>query len=73
MTFLLSAGLDVNTRDTEGLTLLMIAVKEGHLTQQQADKITANATQRITELVNGTFPGRFGKRGMGPGGFGPGH
>jgi hypothetical protein len=40
------------------------AVKAGHLTQAQADKITADATQRITDLVNGKLPS------FGPGPFG---
>jgi hypothetical protein len=50
------------------------AVKAGHLTQEQADKIAADATQRITELVNGKAPafgpGPFGGH---PFGHGPGH
>ncbi len=40
------------------------AVKAGRITQAQADAITANAKQRLTDLVNGSFPehphGRFG-------------
>ena len=32
------------------------AVKDGHLTQAQADQITAGSKDRITNLVNGTFP-----------------
>ncbi len=57
------------------------AVKAGRLTQAQADAILANAKQRFTDLVNGSFPahahGRFGGAppGMpqGPLGAGPRH
>jgi hypothetical protein len=34
------------------------AVKAGRLTQAQADTIAAGLTQRVTDLVNGTFPMR---------------
>ena len=33
------------------------AVAAGRLTQGQADQLLANATQRITDMVNGTMPG----------------
>jgi hypothetical protein len=33
------------------------AVADGHLTQAQADQILAQADQRLTDLVNGKFPG----------------
>jgi len=33
------------------------AVADGRLTQAQEDQILANADQRLTQLVNGTFPG----------------
>jgi hypothetical protein len=46
------------------------AVQSGKLTQDQADKIKADETQRITDMVNGKMP--FGGHG-GPGGHGPGH
>ena len=45
------------------------AVKAGKLTQDQADKIKANETQMVTDLVNGKSP--FGGKGM-FGGHGPG-
>ena len=59
-------------------------VKAGTITQDQADRMAADLTQRITDLVNGTFSGRDGMGGpggrhghdghqdhdgMGPGGF----
>jgi hypothetical protein len=47
------------------------AVTAGKLTQAQADEITANLTQRVTDLVNGVRPSgglRFGDHGS----FGPG-
>jgi hypothetical protein len=60
------------------------AVAAGKLTQAQADQMLANAKQRITDMVNGTMTGHWGKGpggGMGPGmhmgrehswgGFGP--
>lgn len=34
------------------------AVKDGHLTQSQADDIAANIDTRVTDLVNGTLPSR---------------
>ncbi|HEY6961519.1 MAG TPA: hypothetical protein VI408_06475 [Gaiellaceae bacterium] len=33
------------------------AVKDGRLTQAQADQISAGLTQRVTDMVNGTFRG----------------
>ncbi len=45
------------------------AVKDGHLTQSQADEITARLKDRITQLVNGTFPQH---RHLPFGGHGPG-
>lgn len=39
------------------------AVKDGKLTQAQADKITSNLTERITDRVNGVRPERGGHRG----------
>jgi hypothetical protein len=50
------------------------AVKNGRLTQAQADQRLKNLTARITAKVNATRPdgpGRFGPGGFGPGG--PGH
>ena len=34
------------------------AVKDGHLTQAQADAMSANIESRVTDLVNGTMPAR---------------
>jgi hypothetical protein len=42
-------------------TALDAAVKAGRLTQAQADQVHANATQRFTDMVNGTFPGPLGR------------
>ena len=54
------------------------AVQDERLTQDQADKITADLKGRITDFVNGDRPdgpgrwGGFGRRHGGPGFFGPG-
>jgi urease gamma subunit len=54
------------------------AVQDERLTQDQADKITADLKARITDFVNGDRPdgpgrlGGFGRRHGGPGFFGPG-
>jgi polyhydroxyalkanoate synthesis regulator phasin len=53
------------------------AVKDGHLTQAQADQILSQIKSHITDLVNGTAPQGFGPAfrsgGSGPPGFpGPG-
>ena len=49
------------------------AVKDGKLTQSQADDILSNVKQHITALVNGTAPPGFGpKFRAGPGFMGPG-
>ena len=59
------------------------AVKDGHLTQAQADERAKDLTQRITDMVDGKMPkmpkmpeggmpGGMGHHGMGPGGMGPG-
>ncbi len=40
---------------------LEAAVKAGRLTQAQADQVLANAKQRFTDMVNGTFPGPLGR------------
>jgi hypothetical protein len=61
-------------------TKIDAAVKDKHLTQDQADKLTKDLKDRVTNLVNNTGPkdlGRFGPyvHGFGPGGgmgFGPG-
>ena len=37
------------------------AVKAGRLTQAQADQVLANAKQRFTDMVNGTFPRPLGR------------
>jgi hypothetical protein len=42
---------DENSRLTQ-------AVKDGHLTQSQADALAANIETRVTDLVNGTLPAR---------------
>ena len=39
-------------------THLAQAVKDGHLTQAQADAMSANSEARVTDLVNGTMPQR---------------
>ena len=39
-------------------THLAQAVKDGHLTQAQADAMSANIEARVTDLVNGTMPQR---------------
>ena len=53
-------------------TQLTAAVTAGKLTQAQADQITTNLQQRMTDLVNGTHPAGpgpgFGHPGGGPGG-----
>ncbi len=46
------------------------AVKDKHLTQQQADTLTKNLKAHITDLVNNTGP--KGERQFGPDGGGPG-
>jgi hypothetical protein len=52
------------------------AVKDGNLTQDQADQILSQVKSHITDLVNGTMPQGFGPQfrpGSGPPGFpGPG-
>ena len=48
------------------------AVQSGKLTQDQADKIKANETQMITDLVNGKLPFGGGMGGFGGHGHGPG-
>ena len=47
-------------------------VKNGTLTQAQADQIATGITQRVTDRVNGTFRGGPGGPGHGPDGSGPG-
>ena len=47
------------------------AVKDGHLTQQQADNLKSKLKTAITDAVNAKFP-RFGGRGRFGPGFGPG-
>jgi urease accessory protein UreF len=42
------------------------AVKAGKLTQAQGSQLESNLKQRITDLVNGTFPHRGGPHGFGP-------
>jgi|KBSMisStandDraft_5_1062788.scaffolds.fasta_scaffold477082_1 hypothetical protein len=46
------------------------AVKEGHLTQDQANKIAANLRARVTARVNGTYARPHFGFGGPPGGFG---
>lgn len=46
-------------------TELDAAVTAGRLTQAQEDSILSNLKQRITTLVNGTFPGPRGRPGFG--------
>ena len=46
------------------------AVKDGRLTQSQADEMAANIESRVTDLVNGTLPPRPGGPRAG-GGYGP--
>ena len=46
------------------------AVKDGHLTQDQATKLKSDLKQHITDLVNNAPPS--GERHFGGGGFGPG-
>ncbi len=49
------------------------AVKDGHLTQSQADDILSSVKQHLTDLVNGTAPQGFGPSFRGGPGFpGPG-
>ena len=49
------------------------AVKDGHLTQAQADQILGQIKQHITDFVNGTAPKGFGPSFRGGSGFqGPG-
>jgi len=50
----------------DGKTKIAAAVKAGRLTQAEADKIQADLTKRVTEMVNGTF--RHGEDGPGLGG-----
>jgi hypothetical protein len=45
------------------------AVSSGRLTQAQADEILANAKERITDMVNGSMPGRGWHGGFGRGSF----
>jgi hypothetical protein len=54
-------------------TRLDQAVKDGHLTQAQADQIQGQIKQHITDFVNGTAPQGFGPSFRGGSGFpGPG-
>jgi hypothetical protein len=51
------------------------AVKDGHLTQAQADELQTDLKDRVTELVNNTrpkFEHHFGPGGKGPDANGPG-
>lgn len=57
-------------------TELDAAVKAGRITQAQADAFLANAKERLTDLVNGSFPERAHGRFGGPPGplhYGPRH
>jgi len=68
---------DRATKRTDRLkTALDQAVKDGRLTQAQADKMKADSKQRIDDFVNGKMPA-FGMGGPGHGGpggrGGPGH
>lgn len=60
-----------NGKSVDGLVSLLVAdatkkvdaaVAAGRLTSEQAASIKGTLTQRMTELVNGTRPGRFGWR-----------
>lgn len=48
-------------------TEVQAMVTAGRITQGQADTMIANMTQRVTAVVNGTFPGPGFGRGMGRG------
>ena len=63
-----AAGL-VDALVAEAEKKLDAAVKAGRLTQAQANEMLAGLKDRITDLVNGRFPGRFGEH-HGPRGSG---
>jgi len=80
----LAAFAEANDSSADELIALLVdqaetrldeAVANGRITEDQKAELLANATEHITDLVNGTipdrpFPGRPG--GPGFGGFGPG-
>ena len=63
----------VNALVADAKTHLDQAVKDGHLSQTQADQILGQIKQHITDFVNGTAPKGFGPSFRGGSGFpGPG-
>jgi hypothetical protein len=69
-------GVDVQTViDTlvaDANTRIDQAVADSKLTQERADAIKADLTQRITDIVNGEGPGPFGRPGFDGHGWGHG-
>ncbi len=59
----------VNALVNDAKTHLNQAVKDGHLTQAQADQILSQIKQHITDFVNGTVPQGFGPSFRGGSGF----
>lgn len=68
----------ISTLVTDAKSRIAAAVKAGHLSQDQANKLETNLQGMISNVVNNAGPkgfghfGGFGRRGgFGPGGFGP--
>ena len=59
----------VNALVNDAKTHLDQAVKDGHLTQAQANQILSQIKQHITDFVNGTVPQGFGPSFRGGSGF----
>jgi hypothetical protein len=59
----------VNALVNDAKTHLDQAVKDGHLTQAQADRILGQIKQHITDFVNGNAPQGFGPSFRGGSGF----
>jgi hypothetical protein len=73
-----SKNVDVNTIIdsvvADATSKIDAAVKDGHLTQEQADKIESNLKDMVTKFVNDGFKfGGFGRGKFGHGGFPGGH